>query len=67
MHCKHTNANTDPNRKPNRDTIRRIMSEKKRIASSQEPRLDNSQVRNRESERLIDKYPEKTTSRRKTI
>ena len=31
------------------------MSEKNQIAFSQEPRLDNSQIQNRESERLIDK------------
>ena len=33
--------------------------EENHIAFSQEPRLEDSQVRNRESERLIDKYPDK--------
>ena len=35
------------------------MPEKKSTLPSLEPRLEESLVRNRESERLIDKYPDK--------
>ena len=51
-------ANTDPRMNVEINEKNHIWKEN-HIASSQEPRLEDSQIQNRESERLINKYPNK--------
>ena len=54
--------------KMNVEIMERIMSEKKTTLSfSQEVKLEDSQFRNRKSERLIDKYPNKQHHKRYNI
>ena len=40
-------------------SLKELCRKEKHIAFSEEPRLEDSQIRNRQSERLIDKYPDK--------